>query len=223
MHPLFSITKADIKALNDEQARELVARLSMADLEAQGLSRASVTWGGNQRAADDGVDVEVASANPIKGGGYILAPFTAFQVKAEEFPPAKITDEMKPKPAGILRKVFDDLAAGNGAYIIVSTRDDVSKKFLKTRADAMSDALVGSRHVGKVRLGFYDAQKMADWASAHPAVAVWLRSALGHFGAGRHMVRGRMARRTKLPSSSSTMASGFFDPAEKVTFPPSKP
>ncbi|WP_342242364.1 hypothetical protein [Ensifer sp. OTU672] len=179
MHPLFSITKADIKALNDEQARELVARLSMAELEGQGCSRAAVTWGGNQRAADDGVDVEVTSVNPVKAGGYIPAPLTAFQVKAEKFPASKITDEMKPKPTHALRKVFDEIAAGSGAYVIVSTQDDVSKKFMAERAKAMTDALVGSPHVGKVKLGFYDAQKMADWASAHPAVAVWLRSTLG--------------------------------------------
>ncbi|MBX5201986.1 hypothetical protein [Rhizobium sp. NZLR1] len=179
MHPLFSITKADIKALNDEQARELVARLSMAELEGQGCSRAAITWGGNQRAADDGVDVEVASVNPVKAGGYILAPLTAFQVKAEKFPASKITDEMKPEPTYTLRKVFDEIAAASGAYVIVSTQDDVSKKFMAERAKAMTDALVGSPHVGKIKLGFYDAQKMADWASAHPAVAVWLRSILG--------------------------------------------
>ncbi|MFS8050677.1 hypothetical protein QD461_33815 [Rhizobium sp. BR 314] len=151
----------------------------MAELEAQGCSRAAVTWGGNQRAADDGVDVEVASTNPIKAGGYVLAPLTAFQVKAEKFPASKITGEMKPEPANTLRRVFDEIAAGAGAYVIVSTQDDVSKKFMAERTKAMADALVGSPHVGKVTLAFYDAQKMADWASAHPTVAIWLRSAVG--------------------------------------------
>ncbi|MBC2807005.1 hypothetical protein C3Y94_028150 [Rhizobium ruizarguesonis] len=52
MHPLFTISKLDIKALHDEQARELVARLCMAELESRALQRSAVSWSGNQRAAD---------------------------------------------------------------------------------------------------------------------------------------------------------------------------
>lgn len=179
MHPLFSITKSDIKALNDEQARELVARLCMAELEAQNLSRAAVTWGGNQRAADGGVDVGVETTGPMRAGGYIKAAFTMFQVKAEKYPPAKITGEMKPEPKNELRPIFDDIAANGGSYIIVSTHEDVSALYMKDRAHAMDAALVGSSHEGKIALGFYDAQKMADWASAHPTVTIWVRKIFG--------------------------------------------
>ena len=59
MHPIFLLEASDIQALDDKQARELVARLCKAELHAQGIGDAAVTWGGDQKAADGGVDVRV--------------------------------------------------------------------------------------------------------------------------------------------------------------------
>ncbi|MBW9089852.1 hypothetical protein JNB91_18725 [Rhizobium wenxiniae] len=177
MHPLFSISKLDIQALTDEQARELVARLSMAELERKGYSRSAVSWGGNQRSADDGVDVEVDIGGKRKLKGYVPAALTFFQVKAEKFGPQKVTDEMVPE--GRVRKIFSDLAVSNGAYIIVSTHDDVSKKYMTPRLDAMKAVIAKVPAAGKITLNFYDSQKLADWVSAHPTVAIWVRSVLG--------------------------------------------
>jgi hypothetical protein len=57
---MFEITAEDIARLDDEKLRDVVARLCEAELRRRGLSPSCVTWGGNQSAADGGIDVRVA-------------------------------------------------------------------------------------------------------------------------------------------------------------------
>ena len=54
---MFEITAEDITLLNDENLRAVVARLCEAELRRRGFSASCVTWGGNQTAADGGIDV----------------------------------------------------------------------------------------------------------------------------------------------------------------------
>lgn len=176
MHPIFQIDQKDIQALTDGQARELLARLCQAELRAKGLGTAFVTWGGDQRAKDGGVDVRVDIAPAFGATGYIPNDATAYQVKAESFNPAKIPNEMAPK--GILRNAITDLSSLSGAYIIVSTKDDLSDSSLKARQTAMTDCLAEHSLAGKVHLDFYDSRKVADWVESFPALVVWLRTAL---------------------------------------------
>jgi hypothetical protein len=177
MHPLFHIDTADIQRLNDVQARELVARLCNADVIGHGASTAAVTWGGDQRAKDGGVDVRVDIDPPVGIRGYVKNDRCAFQVKAEKFPPGKIPGEMAPK--GKLRPAFEDLAMTGGAYIIVSTRDDFADGALKARRTAMTQCLTSHGKTGKVEIDFYDARKIANWVEQHAAIVVWVKKVLG--------------------------------------------
>jgi len=177
MHPIFSITTEDIKKINDELSRELVARLCRAELRKNGISEAVVTWGGDQRAKDGGVDVRVDIDPPLGISGYIKKDRSAFQVKAEKFAPGKISDEMAPK--GVLRPAIFELANETGAYVIVSTRDSLSATSLSARIKAMSACLSDNGLSGKVIVDFYDCRKIADWVEQHPAIANWIKSVIG--------------------------------------------
>ncbi|MDA8431257.1 MAG: hypothetical protein M0T70_18545 [Geobacteraceae bacterium] len=177
MHPIFSITVEDIKSLTDGQSRELVARLCRAEVREHGFSQAAVTWGGDQRAKDGGVDVRVDVDPPIGISGYIKKDRCAFQVKAEKFGPGKIPDEMAPK--GVLRPAIVELANDNGAYMIVSTRDSVSATSLSARIKAMAACLSDNGLSGKVVVDFYDCRRIADWVEQHPAIANWIRHVIG--------------------------------------------
>lgn len=177
MHPVFSITIEQIQNLNDEVSRELVARLCKADLRTLAASPAYVTWGGDQRPKDGGVDVRVDIDPPISIHGYVRNDRTAFQVKAEKFSVGKIPGEMAPD--GVIRPALADLAKTKGAYIIVSTRDSLSDKSLIARVKAMTDCLAMYGLVGKVTADFYDCRRLSDWISQHPAVALWIRHVLG--------------------------------------------
>jgi hypothetical protein len=176
MHPIFRITSADIKALNDGQARELVARLCKAELQTRGIGTDAVTWGGDQRAKDGGVDVRVEAAPGAIISGYIPKDATIYQVKAELFGKPKIPGEMAPK--GVLRPALSDLAGKSGAYVIVSTRDDLSDLSLGERKQAMADCLEEHALGGRVFLDFYDSRKVADWTENHPAIVAWVKNEL---------------------------------------------
>lgn len=177
MHPIFQITSSIIQALNDSQARELVARLCKAELQSKGLGTAPVTWGGDQRAKDGGVDVRVEITTSVNISGYIPKEATAYQVKAENFGPAKIPGEMAPKD--VLRPAITEFSEQSGAYIIVSTRDNLSDSSLKARKKAMTDCLKKHGLAGRVHLDFYDSRKLADWLENFSVVATWVRSELG--------------------------------------------
>lgn len=178
MPPIFQITSSDIQALNDGQARSLVARLCKAELHSKGAGTDSVTWGGDQRARDGGVDVRVDITPALGINGYISKDATAYQVKAEPFTPAKIPGEMAPK--SILRQAITELSEKSGAYIIVSTRDNLSDSSLKARQKAMADCLEAHGLAGKVHLDFYDSRKIADWVENFPAIVTWVRRELGN-------------------------------------------
>lgn len=175
MHPIFKILTSDIQSLDDEQARELVARLCRAELRRQGISESNVAWGGNQRAKDGGVDVDVAvpSSQPVTG--FIPTRHTAFQVKAEKFAPSKLEPEMAPK--GVLRPAILALQENHGTYIVVSTKDDPSHGALKDRLAEMRRVL--RVHGVNAGVEFYGARVVADWAEQFPAIVTWIREMLG--------------------------------------------
>jgi hypothetical protein len=177
MHTLFHVDTADIKALNDEQARELIARLCRAEIRKYGGSESAVTWGGDQRAKDGGVDVRVEINPPLGISGYLPNDNTAFQVKAEVFPPSKIPGEMVPN--GVLRQAIRDLATTKGSYVIAATRDDTSESALDLRLNAMRACLSANGLGSSPHFDFYDARKIADWVEQHPAIAAWVKHQLG--------------------------------------------
>lgn len=179
MHPFFSVTNEEVQRLTDIQSRELIARLCRAELRKNGISQDTVTWGGDQRAKDGGVDVRI-EINPVSEiSGYIPSCNTVFQVKAEKFPPSRIANEIAPK--GELRPAIKDWAGHTtGAYILVSTRDSLSDSSLRSRKKAMEDCLTDHGFNGQVHLDFYDSRKIADWIEQHPAIAVWVKHVTGH-------------------------------------------
>jgi hypothetical protein len=179
MHSIFTVTSEKIRSLNDIQARELLARLCKAELRENGLSTAFVTWGGDQRAPDGGVDVRVDITPNFGINGYIIKDATIFQVKAETFPKTKILKEMRVPKLDQLRPVIVEIASKHGAYVIVSTKDNTSDSSLKDRKDAMTYCLEANGLAGKVIVDFYDSQKIADWVEKHPVIVIWLNEALG--------------------------------------------
>lgn len=173
MHPLFNITIEQVRKLNDEQARELIARLCRAQIEHSGLGSSCVLWGGNQRAADEGVDVRVDSKPAQDVGGPLARSVAVVQVKAELFGPAKIEPEMTPK--GFLRPAIASLAPDGGIYLIASTRDDPADPARRKRVAAMKQVLSAHGLVDKISVDFIGARQIADWVEQFPPLAIWLR------------------------------------------------
>lgn len=165
-----------IERLSDEDLRELVARLCEAELRRNGLPVSSVTAGGNQTAADGGVDVR---AEPPSAAGLDFIPRTptGFQVKCEDMPASKIDAEMR--PGGKLRESIATLVAVGGAYIIASSQGSVSETPLRKRKAAMRAAIGDAPGAATAIVDFYDRTRLASWVREYPGVDLWMRERIG--------------------------------------------
>jgi hypothetical protein len=109
---MFEITAEDIACLGDEALRTLIGRLCEAEVRKRGFSAAFITWGGNQNAADGGIDVRVALAAGSAIDEFVPRAAAGFQVKAQDMARAEILNEMRPK--GVLRPSIQNLADQSG-------------------------------------------------------------------------------------------------------------
>jgi hypothetical protein len=174
---MLEITAADISSLNDIDLRTLVARLCEAELRGANLPVAAVMAGGHQNAADGGLDVRVQLASGAASGGFVPRANVGFQVKVPDMPPSAIKDEMM--PGGTLRPVIAELAAADGAYIIVSSGVTASDSMLGARRAAMANAVVGLPSASRLHLDFYDRDRIARWVGSYPGITAWVRERIG--------------------------------------------
>lgn len=174
---MFEITADDISLLNDSDFRALIGQLCEAELRRHGHSVSHATWGGNQTAKDGGLDVHVSLPPGAEIKGFIPKPETGFQVKKPDMPRKAIIDEMK--PGGVVRPVILELAKASGAYIIASSTGSTAFSALKSRRQAMAEALVGIPEASKLTLDFYDRSRIATWVRDHPGLIPWVRALIG--------------------------------------------
>lgn len=174
---MLEITGDDIAALNDEDLRSLVGRLCESELRSRGLSTSAVTWGGNQNAADGGIDVRVRIEDGAVSGGFVPRTSIGFQVKKTDFTPSLIGPEMR--PSGQLRASISGLVNERGAYIIASSGSDTSDSALTDRLNAMRSAVAHTPGHADLHLDFYDRNRLATWARSHPGLVVWVRQKIG--------------------------------------------
>lgn len=174
---MFDISSDDINQLNDIDLRELVGRLCEAELASRGLSPSAVTWGGNQTAADGGLDVRVALPTGVSFEGFVPRPSTGFQVKKPDMPRAEIIAEMR--PAGTIRPVIQELADVAGAYVIVSSTGSTADSALRNRQSALREALDGVDNADQLHTDFYDRTRLATWVRCHPGLITWVKKKVG--------------------------------------------
>ena len=170
---MLEITGEDISNLSEEDLRSLVGLLCEADFP----GKAGITWGGDQKAADGGIDVRVELCGHVDPDGFAPRSFIGFQVKKTDMPRAEIYKEMRPK--NVLRPVIRELADANGAYIIVSSEGWTSDKPLQDRKKAMSDALFDVPNKSNIKLDFYDRSRVATWVRCHPSLVFWVKDKVG--------------------------------------------
>lgn len=180
----FDITPDDISQLNDTDLRELVGRLCEAELVSCGHSAVAVTWGGNQTAADGGLDVRVALPSGVSIDGFVPRPSTGFQVKKPDMPRVKIIDEMR--PAGMIRPVIQELANEAGAYLIVSSTGSTTESVLRRRRNALREALNDVANAVLLHTDFYDRTRLATWVRHHPGLITWVKEKVGRALVGWH-------------------------------------
>src|SRR3954451_21123 len=113
---MLEITADHIVELADDDLRELIGLLCEAELTKRSLPVSAVTYGGDQRAGDGGLDVRVALPEEAGAGDFVPRPNTGFQVKRQDMPRTAILKEIC--PSGDVRTVIRELAEASGAYVI---------------------------------------------------------------------------------------------------------
>ena len=173
---LFEVSAEDVESLRDDELRELVARLCKATLIEAGLPATCVTWGGDQREPDGGIDVRVQlhDKDSLPDSRWLHWKSVGFQVKATEMRPAKIKEEMCPK--GSLQSAIQELLQAGGAYIIAA-HDSVADQRYKERVAAMRECAVGLLQDGNSGcVDYYDSRRLADWVCEYPTVVAWVHN-----------------------------------------------
>ena len=173
----FEVTPAHIGALSDTDLRELVARLCMARLAVAGHPPEYVIWGGDQRAADGGIDVRVQMPAEVAVTAGFPRARIGLQVKAMRMPESEIQKEMC--PGGMLRTSIRDLVRAHGAYIIASSETRADKPY-QDRVSAMKSAAATVEGADNAEFDFYDARRLTNWTNQHPGIVAWVRSRLGN-------------------------------------------
>lgn len=174
---MFEITGDHIAQLNDSDLRRLVALLCEAELRQAGLPTSAVTAGGDQNAADGGIDVRVDLPPSTNINGFIPRPATGFQIKVPDMPRGAILQEMH--SGGVLRPSISELAGVSGAYIIVSAQGSIADSALQDRRTAMRDALASDPNEAALYVDFYDRERLATWVRCHQGMVTWVREKIG--------------------------------------------
>ena len=152
--PCSKSPQTHIAELADDYLRTLIGLLCEAELARRGLPVSVVTWGGNQRAADGGLDVRVSLPAGSAVADFMPRPNTGFQVKCQDMPRAAILEEMR--PSGVLRPVIRELADASGAYVIASSQGSTADSALRNRCAAMAEAVAGLPNAEALTLDFHD-------------------------------------------------------------------
>ncbi|UVO30335.1 hypothetical protein [Bradyrhizobium arachidis] len=174
---MFEITGDHIAELNDTDLRSLVGMLCEAEMRRRRFPVSAVTWGGDQNATDAGIDVRVALPVTTVIDGFIPRPSTGYQVKKSDMSRSAIIDEMR--PAGVIRPSIVALSQESGAYVVVSADGSTTDSALKSRRDAMSEAMLGVPDADTLTLDFLDRGRIATWVRDHAGVTLWVREKIG--------------------------------------------
>jgi hypothetical protein len=182
MNHLLDVTGADIARLSDADLRVLTGKLCEADYLQVCLPTRGITWGGHQDAADGGVDVRVRRLTDLDPtnvqpptNSHIPRSETVFQCKQSNMARRDILAEMSKVD---VIQLLGELAASNGAYVIVSGTS-TTESMLQNRVGAMRDAVGSITESQRLDLDFYDQSRIASWVQRHPALALWVLERVG--------------------------------------------
>lgn len=176
-YSMFQVTKTEIAGLKDDDLRDLIGLLCESELSSKGVNSRSITYGGNQDASDGGVDVRVNLDLDIPNGGYIPASKTIIQVKVPKMGPSSIEQEMKPND--FLRDSIKEVITQKGAYVIVSSKSNISDSEYRKRISKMKECISKIEDASENCVDFYDCGRIASWVNMYPAMKLWVKNKYG--------------------------------------------
>ena len=186
---MFAVQPAQITLLDDKGLVELLRQLLLAEARETGLPLAGVHVPAQITIPDGGEDGRMVWEGGLDRTNYLPRRHTALQAKATVVTRASLKAEThtttatsrrrKLKTAPVLRSVLSDAIAADGAYIVVTSKALTTRQ-KKPLISAIRDGIAATGHEpDTLAIDIYDANKLANWASHHQAVALALHEKLG--------------------------------------------
>lgn len=171
---MLEIESTHIEGLDDSMLRKLIGLLCEEELKKLHTNVRNVFWGGDQNAADGGIDVRCEYEGKVDNDSFIPRNKVGFQVKLYDLAPKQILNEMRDK-SGTLKESIQGLCKEKGAYILICGRNSVSDKMYKKRIAAMKEAVYGYQGAESICLDYMDGNRIATWVRGYLALIVWVR------------------------------------------------
>lgn len=186
MASFLEISPEQIQRLDEHLLVELLRRLAKAEMLKNDIPLRDVSVPTQIHIPDGGEDGRVLWSGGVNDTDYFPSRHTIFQCKKSDPGPAGCKKETWKKGTGTtgrppaeLNEALVEALAASGSYIIVTGSAVVGTKV----TDRISKIKEGIRDAGKnpdllSSIRIYDANKLSDWTSTHPAIALWLNGIL---------------------------------------------
>lgn len=185
MVSFLEISPEQIQRLDEHLLVELLRRLAKAEMLKNGIPLRDVNVPTQIHIPDGGEDGRVSWSGGVNETNYLPSRHTIFQCKRADPGPAGCKKETWKKGTGTadnpaeLNEALEEALDASGSYIVVTGSAVVGTK-VTARVNKIEE---GIRAAGKnpdllSSIRIYDANKLSDWTSTHPAIALWLNSIL---------------------------------------------
>lgn len=178
---IFSASSSQIEKFNSEQLVELLKKLLHSEAQRSGISLRGVSVPLQITVPDGGEDARISWVGGFEQTDYLPSRFCIFQAKATDPQPAGWKKEVWTKNSqkkGVTPKLNEAVAkaiAENGSYIGFTSALLIGTKY-DNRIEGIKQGIraTGANPDQLKAIEIYDANKIADWVSQYPAIAIWL-------------------------------------------------
>lgn len=178
---MFIVAPSELEHFNGDQLVQLLRRLMYAEARATAVPMRNVDAPLQITVADGGKDGSIQWQDGKDQTNYFPGRDIVFQCKATDRGDAQWMKEVwakasKNKKAKALNPAVVGLLARGGSYVGVTRSPLVGDK-IKDRADAIREGIrLANGDPAKLHaVDVYDGNKLAEWATIHPAVALWVK------------------------------------------------
>lgn len=178
---IFEINPSQIECLGSQRLVMLLRKLLHAEVQRTGISLSGISVPLQITIPDGGEDARISWEGGVEKTDYLPSRFCIFQSKATDPGPGGWKKEVwtkysqKKSTTRQLSAAVQKVISEKGAYIGFTSAAVVGEKFDR-RVDGIRQGLAeaGADPDQLAKIDIYDANKIAEWASRYPAVAVWL-------------------------------------------------
>ncbi len=180
---MFTVEADEIKDFTGDELVELLRRLIYAEAQKSGVPLRGVHVPLQITVADGGVDGSIVWTGGAASTDYFPGRDIIFQCKAKDKGNVQWEHEVWAKPSQaktvavkVLNDAVRDVLARGGSYIgITTTALPGNRPADRVKAIKKGITTAGGNAALLAAIDVYDGNKLADWASAHPGVAVWIK------------------------------------------------